>query len=570
MTDMITRARLAALRAWLQGVPVEAIAGRYLASDEAIPDARVAHREILAIRDALIQRALQHNRADLAALLDKPPRRSDRGMSRAGAALGELETLGSPKPDPSHAVDLWFAPVLVRRLRAAGLATVGDLQRRHDDRGAGWWRQIPRVGAIAAQTLERWLTRHRGATGAGLMAVDLPRPAVVLAAAISAPPPLEAMQLPPLLDGNAGLNRAPHEHCAIDALNDLQAVSSWLALWADSPHTRRAYRREAERFLAWCVIEQGKPLSSANTDDCRAYRAWLADPQPAGRWVGPALPRDRAGWRPFSGPLSRNSRVHAETVLSALCTWLVGRGYLRLNPWTGLPRRKKRGPQLQVQKAPPADQWTAFLAWLGGRCAIDAHARTVYAAVLLLRDSGMRCAETAQAMREGLVHLPASGSDLWGELEITGKGDKDRAVPVSAAAHAALVAHWRDRGTEEEGTGPLLAPLSRPATPRSAQRTAKDGYSVSGLRQLVSKAYDRWLEHLQATDAPAAAAAIRVRPHALRHAFGSHALEAGIDLDIVQSYMGHASPATTAIYTRASERRRQSQIGRLYEPAGKT
>jgi integrase/recombinase XerC len=568
MTDLITRARLAALRAWLQGVPVEAIAGRYLAREEDIPDARVAHREILEIRDALIQRALQHNRADLAALLEKPPRHSDRGMSRAGAALGELETLGSPRPDPSHAVELWFAPVLARRLRATGLATVGDLQRRHDDRGAGWWRQIPRVGAIAAQTLERWLTRHRGATGADVVAGDLRRPVVLLEAGTGAPPPLEAMQLPSLLDGNAGLNRAPHEHCAIDALNDLQAVGSWLALWADSPHTFRAYRREAERFVAWCVIEQGKPFSSATTDDCRIYRAWLADPQPAERWVGPALPRDRAGWRPFSGSLSRNSRVHAETVLSALCTWLVGRGYLRLNPWTGLPRRKKQGPRLQIQKAPPADQWAAFLAWLGDRCTGHAHARTVYAAILLLRDSGMRCAEAAQATREGLVRLSGSSGELWGELEIVGKGDRDRAVPVSAAAHAALVAHWRDRGIEEEGTGPLLAPLSRPATPRSAQRAAKDGYSVTGLRQLVSKAYDRWLEHLQATDPQAAAAAIRVRPHALRHAFGSHAVEAGIDLDIVQSYLGHASVATTAIYTRASERRRQSQIGRLYEPNG--
>jgi integrase/recombinase XerC len=568
MTDMITRARLAALRAWLQGVPVEAIAGRYLASEEEIPDARIAHREILAIRDALIQRALQHNRADLAALLDKPPRHSDRGMSRAGAALGELETLGSPRPDPSHAVELWFAPVLARRLRAAGLATVGDLQRRRDDRGAGWWRQIPRVGAIAAQTLERWLTRHRGATGADGMAVDLPRPAVVLAAGTGALPPLEAMQLPSLLDGNAGSNRAPHEHCAIDALNDLQAVSSWLSLWTDSPHTFRAYRREAERFLAWCVVERGKPFSSASTDDCSAYRSWLADPQPAERWVGPALPRDRAGWRPFSRALSRNSRVHAETVLSALCAWLVGRGYLRLNPWTGLPRRRKSGPQLQVQKAPPVEQWDSFLAWLGDRCLSHAHARTIYATVLLLRDSGMRCAEAAHATRDGLVRLSGSNGALWGELEIIGKGDKDRAVPVSAAAHAALAAHWRDRRIEEDGTGPLLAPLSRPATPRSAQRTAKHGYSVNGLRQLVTKAYDGWLEHLQASDPAAAAMAVRVRPHALRHAFGSHAIAAGIDLDVVQSYMGHASAATTAIYTRASERRRQGQIGRLYEPNG--
>ncbi|WP_109484047.1 phage integrase family protein [Paraburkholderia sp. C35] len=565
MTDHVTRAHLAALRAWLQGVPVDAIAGRYLATDDVIPDARIAHRQILAIRDALIQRARQHNRMDLAMWLETPPRHSDRGMSRVSAALGELETLGSPQPDDAHAVELWFATVLARRLRAAGLATVGDLRRRRDGRGAGWWRQIPRIGTVAAATLERWLDRHGRADGG---AVGLAVSATVrLESGLAATPPLERMQLPSMLDGHAGTNRAPHEHCAIDAMTDLQAIGSWLALWNADGETFRKYRREAERFLAWCVIERGRPFSSASTDDCRAYREWLADPQPAERWVGPRLPRDRAGWRPFHGPLSRDSRVHAETVLSALAAWLVGRGYLRLNPWTGLPRRTKARPHLQVEKAPPQDQWLAFVDWLTRRSALDAHLRTAYAAVILLRDSGLRCAEAAAADRAGLRRLAGPSGDLWGELDIEGKGDKPRAVPVSGAAYAALQAHWLDRGVAEEASGPLLAPLRRPPTPRSDARHAADGYSVRGLRHLVTRTFDAYLGELRTTDPQAAAVAIRVRPHALRHAFGTHALEAKVELDVVQSYMGHASAATTAIYTRASERRRQSQIGRLYGDA---
>jgi hypothetical protein len=177
----VTREQLAALRAWLQGVAVEAIAGRYLASAEETPDARLAHRQILEIRDALMLRAQQHGRADLAQLLERPARHSDKGMSRASGALGQLEALGSPRPDPAHAVELWFAPVLARRLRAAGLTTIDALQGRRQARGTGWWRQIPKVGAIAAGALERWLDGQGRASGGTVAAVTRHPASVILA-----------------------------------------------------------------------------------------------------------------------------------------------------------------------------------------------------------------------------------------------------------------------------------------------------------------------------------------------------------------------------------------------------
>lgn len=562
----ITRVHLAALRAWLQGVPVEVIAGRFLAVDDDVPDARLAHRLILQIRDALIVRAQQHGRADLASRIASPPRGSDKGMSRASAALADLESLGTPRANPSHAIELWFAPALARRLRAAGLATVGQLHRRQRERGAGWWRQLPRVGRTAAATLEAWLSRYAILQGDGPLTLDVGAAgAAIVLLTPDAPtiPPLERMRLPAQLDGHAGANRAPHEFCAIGATHDLEAIGSWLDLWRSSPETFRAYRREAERFLAWCITARFKALSSIDTDDCRMYRDWLLEPTPAARWMGPALPRDRAGWRPFVRPLSRDSRVYAETVLSALYAWLVGRGYLRGNPWTGLPRQKKTKRQLQIQKAVPTEQWLSFVAWLATRSAHDAQLRAAYAAVRLLRDSGMRCAEAARAQRAQLQAL-ADVPGLWGELDIVGKGEIPRAVPIGADTYRVLRAHWQDRGIEDAAGGPLLAPLVRPRTPRAQTKTAADGYSVRGLRGLIARAYDAWLEELKETHPAAAAAAIKIRPHALRHTFGTHGIASGIDADVIQAYLGHADLATTAIYTRASERRRQGQIGRLF------
>ena len=56
-----------------------------------------------------------------------------------------------------------------------------------------------------------------------------------------------------------------------------------------SAHTRRAYRKEAERFLLWAVVQKNKPLSSMTLEDCLEYRDFLLNPTPADRWCGACL-----------------------------------------------------------------------------------------------------------------------------------------------------------------------------------------------------------------------------------------------------------------------------------------
>ncbi|HET9643601.1 MAG TPA: hypothetical protein VFP68_09650 [Burkholderiaceae bacterium] len=139
--------------------------------------------------------------------------------------------------------------------------------------------------------------------------------------------PLERLQLPPGLDGRAGRFRAPAELCTLQASNDLMAVREWLNAHA-SPHTRRAYQREAERLLLWCVLELGRPMSSLTVADCQRYREFLKDPQPAERWCGPrGTPRWSHAWRPFEGPLTAAAERHALVVLKACGAWLVQQHY---------------------------------------------------------------------------------------------------------------------------------------------------------------------------------------------------------------------------------------------------
>lgn len=133
--------------------------------------------------------------------------------------------------------------------------------------------------------------------------------------------PLEKLIVPAEVDGRAGLFRRPQIQCLMAARNDYEAILAWLrsktaatlaqqerakarlrgldvgvAAELDWTQTQRAYRKEAERFLRWAVVERRKPLFSMTTEDCTAYRDFLADPLPRSRWFGQ---RNRERWSPL-------------------------------------------------------------------------------------------------------------------------------------------------------------------------------------------------------------------------------------------------------------------------------
>ncbi len=564
-----TRAQYAALRAWLQGVRPAAVASRWLSVD---PDAEWSDAEALralrAMRAELAQLALRHGREPLATLLAS----GTHGAAAVDAllpGLRDLERLGSPAPSPKHGVQLWFAAPLARRLANAGVRTLGELMTMANDLGASWWRRVPRVGRHAAATVVRTLVASEatlGRLGAHVTGAALPAPLLAPPLTPAAPRavPLEAIRLPAQFDGSAGVNRGEPRRCRITATNDYAAIQTWLSLWPAGSHTWRAYRKEAERFLAWAILERGKAFSDLLTDDCLAYRTFLATPARGPRWNGPPVARNLPGWRPFQDALSPRSRAYAEQVLDALCAWLVGRHYLDSNPWEGVPALRVAEPAIDPERAVPDPIWQVLVPWLAQQAAEDARWRTIRAAVLLLRDSGMRIFEAAAAER---AELRASGGDgpLWGEVRVVGKRNKVRCVPVSRRAYEALALHWRDRGVEHAGEGPLLVPALADTLPRVRAKVAagRAGYSDRGLRKLVERAAEAFKAYLEQAHPELVAQSAHLHPHAYRHAFGTASAEADVPVDVVQSYLGHASPATTAIYSKAGARRRQREIAKL-------
>lgn len=582
-----TRAQYAALRAWLQGMPVEFIAGRWLATDpDDVLEPRAALALLHSLRDALVQRARQHGRDDLAEAASLPGR-SGKGMDRAIEAVRELEKLAKPAPQPEHGVGLWLAAPLARRLQAANILTLGELTALCNQRGSAWWRRVPRVGPLAAARVVRVLERYSASLGPLSAHVTGIPPAGPLAPTQlgvdgGTALPLEAMRLPRELDGSKGLNRAPLDRCMIGARDDYQAIQTWLSLWPTESQTYRAYRKEAERFLGWIIIERGRAFADALTDDCIAYRAFLADPQPAARWCGPRAAREiqvagtsmhNPAWRPFLGPLAPRSRAFSETVLNSLCAWLVDRRYLAANPWAGVPLQRVAKPSMHVEKAIAMPVWEVMSSWLDAEAFASARGRLLRAAVLLLRETGMRCDEAARAVRMNLVPLAntSQGGKLqavWGELNIVGKGGRERFVPISQRLRGALEEHWADLANADSPLSDdhLIAPLVVPNTPRARAKAneGRQGYSARGLRQLIEETSDRFLSHISSESPELLAEMTRIYPHAFRHAFGAHGLAAGMGINVVQGYLGHASIATTTLYSTADRDRRLYDVEKFY------
>ena len=172
----------------------------------------------------------------------------------------------------------------------------------------------------------------------------------------------------------------------------------------------------------------------------------------------------------------------------------------------------------------PAPATGADVSGSGGAAAGDLLGMRDRALLELLYATGARVSEIVQLDVDDAAH-----GDV---LRVRGKGSKERIVPVGSYARAAVDAYLtrarpelshRGRSTPRLFLGARGAPLS----PQSA-----------GL--IIQAAAER--AHLTA----------HVSPHTLRHSFATHLLQGGADVRVVQELLGHASVATTQIYTYVS------------------
>lgn len=510
-----------------------------------------------------------------------------------------------------HAADLFTLAQLVERINGVGLrwySAIKGLGALKAQRIVQWLQVVAEAHPDSAGLA---IGRHVGRARSQLFTHELQ--AVVQPATDIRP--LEKFIVPVELDGSQGLYRRPQAQCLLRARNDYQAILAWL----QSKHgltpeqkaqqrqrrrqrdagveqgadvlqglshtalsnTQRAYRKEAERFLLWAIVHKGKPLSSMTQEDCVAYRDFLADPQPRSRWCGDRG-RERWSplWRPFEGPLSASAQQHAVTVLKNLYSFLVDQNYLMGNPWASVSVPRTAGPKVNAGRAFSRAQLD-FIGQQLQQLSDTSRNQRLRIALPLLYATGLRLSEVVAATVDDLewVEYPADPNDAQNDqplqgwmLKVIGKGRKLREVPLPADVVAALSrylvsrglaadpqdmgnqgAHLLGQASDAAERGPKLK-RAKPADPRR-------GVAASTLYDQVKAFFTECADVLRkAGDTKGADRFEQASTHWLRHSHASHAIAAGMPLEVAQQNLGHASLATTTVYVTTEKLRRLQAV----------
>ncbi len=266
-----------------------------------------------------------------------------------------------------------------------------------------------------------------------------------------------------------------------------------------SVHTRRAYVSDVTGLLEFAAARRG--VIAVEELRLVDLRAWLADLSQSGA--------------------ARSTIARRAAAARTFLRWATRTGRIPLDPSLRLvaPRRNATLPGV-LRQGEATD--LLEVAALAADDDDPLHVRNL-AVLELLYASGIRVGE--------LVSLDVDDLDLHSDVvRVMGKGAKERTVPYGAPAHRALEA-WLARrsavATMNSGSALFLGRRGRRIDPRQAREV------VHALLAHVPGAPD-------------------LGPHGLRHSAATHLLEGGADLRMVQELLGHASLATTQIYTHVS------------------
>jgi integrase/recombinase XerC len=273
-----------------------------------------------------------------------------------------------------------------------------------------------------------------------------------------------------------------------------------------SAHTVRAYESDLSQYLAFLATHAGRRVSELTPEHL-----------------------DHLGARGFMADLNKrgNAKASAARKLSAIRAfgrYLRREGVIDSDPaaLVGTPRRETRIPNhLAVDEMSKLLDAPDTSGPLG---------RRDQAILELFYASGLRLSE--------LVGLDLDDVNLSGRVvRVLGKGRKERIVPFNPTAAAALKAWMADREAFPQ--------LQRAVKTRRQKEPLFLNYRGGRLStRFVDKVVRRYVA--------ACSTRYGISPHALRHSFATHLLEAGADLRAIQELLGHARLSTTQRYTHVN------------------
>ncbi|MDT8069049.1 MAG: tyrosine recombinase [Terriglobia bacterium] len=293
---------------------------------------------------------------------------------------------------------------------------------------------------------------------------------------------------------------------------------------------------EAEEFLTWLAVEQGR---APNT--IAAYRRDLVDFECYLKDAGGA--HQRSDSRMVENYLARRrSEGLAPASLARILATLRGFYRFRMDEGSGSndPTAGVRRPPIpdRLPKALTEDQIDLLLQATAGPSGVDRRDRAL---LEVLYGTGIRVGELVGLSLGDVEHDT-------GLLRVLGKGAKERLVPLGRCARAALD-EWLDVGGR-----PQMEP----------ERWARRGDAEAVfLNQRGGRLTRQGVSLVVAGRARRAGLPRSLHPHVLRHSCATHMLAHGADIRVVQELLGHASIATTQVYTRVS----MEHLRTVYESA---
>ncbi len=298
-----------------------------------------------------------------------------------------------------------------------------------------------------------------------------------------------------------------------------------------SPHTLRAYDSDLTQYIEFLTKHLVKPASTIEPreTDSQAVRAFIEGMHKRG--------------------VSRASVARRLSSLRAFGRWLVREGHIESDPaaLVGAPKVE--------QKLPTHLEMGELVRMIEAADTSTPLGRRDRAILELFYASGLRLSE--------LVALDLEDVNLSGRVaRVEGKGGKERIVPFNNSTAKAIKAYLGDRAgiveavatAREARVKDAAAKLARektrargkkPPAPSPRRRVADPLFLNYQGTRLSTRGVDRIVRKY----AREAATRLGVSPHALRHSFATHLLQAGADLRAIQELLGHSRLSTTQRYT---------------------
>ena len=293
--------------------------------------------------------------------------------------------------------------------------------------------------------------------------------------------------------------------------------------------------RLIDRFLEMMSAERGAAQNTlaAYQRDLSAYADFLKAKGAGAATAKPEHIRNYLASLDAEG-IKASSAARKLSAIRQFHNFLYGEGILRENPATAIDAPRLRRPLPKVLAPEDVTRLMGVAETRIGRLKGKARlkAQRLHCLLELIYATGLRVSELVGLKKQAVAKGPQF-------ILVKGKGGRERMVPVSKTACAAVEAYLAALRAESDADPPWLFPSHGDQGHLTRQHFALE---------------------LKALAAEAGLGADRISPHVLRHAFASHLLAGGADLRAVQQMLGHADIATTQIYTHVQTDRLRSAV----------